>query len=92
MLPLVAAAMVEAYLLHMETMRRSGKCPKCSGAEILENTRVQARSAFDGKDELHIVVYENPDALLFRGEHSSPLTAWVCRSCGFAELYCVELP
>jgi hypothetical protein len=36
---------------------------------------------------LKVVVDENPDAWLFKGEVQSSLKAWVCGACGYTELY-----
>ncbi|HEY4240676.1 MAG TPA: hypothetical protein VGM88_12730 [Kofleriaceae bacterium] len=36
---------------------------------------------------LRVVVFKKPDALVFNEPHSSDLTAFVCRRCGFTDLY-----
>jgi hypothetical protein len=36
---------------------------------------------------LTLVVYENPDALLFKGSNEGTLQARVCGECGYLELF-----
>ena len=71
-------------------MRSTGKCPKCGGSSLLENTRIIDHGHFDYKGELEIAVQTQPGAWIFKGEHAGVLRAWICTDCGFTELYCVE--
>jgi rubrerythrin len=38
-------------------------------------------------EELTVGMYQNPEALLFKGLHQSALRAWICASCGYTELF-----
>ena len=71
-------------------MRKSGVCPKCMSNDIVANARVVDRRHFNIEGALEIVAYENPEALLFKGKQAATVKAWVCKDCGFTELYCVD--
>jgi len=45
----------------------------------------------EGKLDLSVEVYENPDAIVFKGTTRQSLRAWVCGDCGYTELF-VEDP
>jgi predicted nucleic-acid-binding Zn-ribbon protein len=72
-------------------MKTSGRCPKCMGTDIVANARVIDRRHFNIEDNLEVVTYENPEALIFKGKQGATVKAWVCRTCGLTELYCVAL-
>lgn len=40
-----------------------------------------------GVSDLTLVIYENPDALIFKGSHEGTLYARVCGECGYTELF-----
>ena len=68
-------------------MRHTGKCPKCGSENIQQNARVIQR---DFRADIEIAVYENPEALVLRGEKARYTAgAWICMGCGFTELYCL---
>ncbi|HYP53492.1 MAG TPA: hypothetical protein VEQ42_08120 [Pyrinomonadaceae bacterium] len=64
-------------------------CPKCESQEIIPGVRILDRTEAGNMaaSDLTAVVYENPDALLFKGGHHSELRARVCGACGYAELF-----
>ena len=72
-------------------MKTSGRCPKRMGTDIVANARVIDRRHFNIEDNLEVVTYENPEALIFKDKQGATVKAWVCRTCGFTELYCVAL-
>jgi predicted nucleic-acid-binding Zn-ribbon protein len=44
----------------------------------------------DSPVDLEISVYEKPEALIFKNEQARyTVRAWVCKGCGYTELYCV---
>jgi predicted nucleic-acid-binding Zn-ribbon protein len=68
------------------SMRQSGKCPKCGSQNIVQNAKpvIFPHSTY----ELELAVYEKPEALLFKGEKERyTLGAWICKGCGYSELY-----
>lgn len=64
-------------------------CPKCKSENIIRNVRVMDRDHYSGDSgaSLSLVVYENPDAMIFKGAHEGSLSAWVCGECGFTQLF-----
>jgi ribosomal protein S27AE len=68
-------------------MKTSGKCPKCGGTHIIADAKVVDRAHYNREDELKVATFSKPDAFLFKGQHSSKVSAWVCGTCGFVELY-----
>ena len=68
-------------------MRASGVCPKCESISIHADARMIDRGRNNRENDLKAVVYYNPDAFLFKGEHTFELSACVCGSCGLTELY-----
>ena len=69
-------------------MRQSGKCPKCGSQDIFQNARVLDKTR-GLTDSLEIAVYDKPEALIFNGEKRYSMGAWVCKGCGYTELYCL---
>ena len=62
------------------------ECSKCGSHKIIPDVRIDDRT--QGRiSELTIRVPEDPGAFLFKGTHLGTVTAWVCGTCGFMELY-----
>jgi len=58
------------------------KCLQCNSVNIAKKVRaIDETRNWDG--DLRLEVYDNPDAILFKGTNSLPLTANVCTDCGF---------
>ncbi len=84
-------------------MRKSHRCPKCDHDRVLHITQVSDRtgSGSSGLEDEHPQVDEgpnhpwriariwNPDQGLLSPEHAAAglVEAYVCRKCGFTELY-----
>jgi predicted nucleic-acid-binding Zn-ribbon protein len=66
---------------------RDSICPKCGCKEILSDVKILDRAHLNAPHDLSVAVYANPHALIFRGEVSSPLSAYICSECGFTEFY-----
>jgi ribosomal protein S27AE len=64
-------------------------CSKCGSVEVIPDVFVLDRR-HGGREDLTLVVPQNPDAWVFKGEVQSSLRAWVCGSCGFTELYATD--
>ena len=60
-------------------------CSKCQSDKIIPDLRIidQAGNTI----RLGINVYDHPDALVFRGTHSSTLYSQICGECGHVESY-----
>ena len=68
-------------------MKKTNRCGKCEGSEILQNVMIADR--FDGNLEapLQLRVDFKPDAFMFKESKRSEIVAFVCMKCGFTELY-----
>lgn len=67
-------------------MNLEKSCSKCKSDKIIPQVTV-LDTGQHAYGELKVAVYENPDALLFKGTHMGTLRAWICADCGFAEFY-----
>jgi predicted nucleic-acid-binding Zn-ribbon protein len=72
-------------------MKRNSKCPKCGSSDIIADARVIDRSVQSNHTQLTVATFRKPDALLFKSQQSTPVSAWVCAECGFVEFY-ADLP
>ena len=68
-------------------MKFSGRCPKCEGTELIADAKAVDKGDGNGRHDLEISTIQYPDALIFRGERRTTLSAWVCLKCGFVEYY-----
>lgn len=69
---------------------RDSVCPKCGCKEILSDVKILDRAHLNAPNDLSVAVYTNPQALIFRGEALSPLSAYVCSQCGYTEFYAIK--
>ena len=64
----------------------TARCRKCDSSKIIPDvTVIDQGQGSDGK--LKVVVYGNPEALVFRDRHFGAVTARICGDCGFIELW-----
>ena len=68
-------------------VKRNQVCPKCNATDIIPRVRVLDYLNAVAPQSLQVEVPENPDALIFKGKQRGSLHAWICGSCGFAELF-----
>ena len=68
-------------------MKSTEKCPKCGSREVIVDAKVIDRSECNGQQDLSIGTFRKPDALMFKGQVTTTLSAWVCADCGYVELY-----
>jgi ribosomal protein S27AE len=68
-------------------LRESTACSKCNSSSIVPKVRIVDRAHYNLETDLTLVVYDNPDALMFKGGHSGQLSAWLCGECGYTEFY-----
>ena len=45
------------------------------------------RSYQSNQTELTVATFRKPDAVIFKGQQETTLSAWVCADCGFVEFY-----
>lgn len=68
-------------------MKKSGKCPKCEGEVIVKNTLVTSGEYRVGALGLNAVTFGKPEAMIFRDRSEVTIAAWICKGCGYTELY-----
>lgn len=71
-------------------MRHIENCSKCKSPKVIPKVTIIDR-ADDFSTDLSVHVYENPEALIFKGTSIGTLNAWICGECGYVETY-VENP
>ena len=67
-------------------MKRTGTCPKCGSKDIITDAQI-IEHYLNADEQLRVASFANPDAFLFKGKATSPLSACVCAACGFTEVY-----
>ena len=71
-------------------MKRTNKCPKCGSSDVIADAKAIDRTyGGHGSDqtELTVAKFRKPDAVIFKGQQETTLSAWVCAECGFVEFY-----
>lgn len=68
-------------------MKNSGTCPKCSSTDIIADAKAIDRGDGNVQRELSIATFGNPNALIFKDQSTTTVSAWVCAECGYVELY-----
>jgi len=71
-------------------MKRTNKCPKCGSSDVIADAKAIDRSYGSygsTQTDLTVSTFRKPDAVLFKGQQNTPLSAWVCAECGFVEFY-----
>ncbi|MGH2568103.1 MAG: hypothetical protein ACRDGA_07155 [Bacteroidota bacterium] len=68
-------------------MKSTNKCPKCGSSDVIADAKAIDRTQHSAETELSVATFHKPDALLFKGKASTPLSAWVCSDCGYVEFY-----
>jgi predicted nucleic-acid-binding Zn-ribbon protein len=68
-------------------MKQTNKCPKCGSNDVITDAKAIDRSHNSAQKELTVATFRKPDAILFKGQQNTTVSAWVCAECGFVELY-----
>ena len=71
-------------------MKRTNKCPKCASSDVIADAKAIDRSYGSygsTQTELTVATFRKPEAVLFKGQQNTTLSAWVCAECGFVEFY-----
>ena len=66
-------------------------CSKCKSPNVIPRARIIDRADYNITTDLTVHVYENPDAMIFKGTHTGILRASICGECGYVETY-IENP
>jgi hypothetical protein len=66
-----------------------GKCVRCRSDKVIPQARIIDKMGHAIR--LGVRVYENPEALMFKGAHFGELRARICGDCGHVEIF-VENP
>jgi ribosomal protein L40E len=67
--------------------RQTGRtCRNCGSSRLIEGVRLVDQSNGNPNAEIAAVVFQKPEALLFKGAVSSGISAEVCGKCGRIEL------
>ena len=66
-------------------------CAKCGSDRVVPRARVMDRGDYNADSgDLSAVVYANPSARFFKGSQRHELSARICGSCGYTELYLTD--
>ena len=71
-------------------MKRTNKCPKCGSSDVIADAKAIDRTYGahgSSQTDLTVATFRKPDAVLFKGQQNTTLSAWVCAACGFVEFY-----
>ncbi len=68
-------------------MKRTHQCPKCGGSDIIADAKPIDRGHANMQKNFMIATFGNPDALIFKEQRTSTVSAWVCERCGYVEFY-----
>ena len=68
-------------------MKRTNKCPKCGSSDVIADTKAIDRSRNSNQTELTVATFRKPEAVIFKGQQETTISAWVCAECGFVEFY-----
>ena len=62
-------------------MKRTGKCPKCGSVDVCDDAMVKT-----GVGDVYVASWRQ-GFWGYKGGGATPISAWVCRDCGYVELY-----
>ena len=68
-------------------MKKTGKCPKCGCAEVIADAKAVDRGDVNSIRDMEVATFRKPDALIFKGQQLTTVSAWVCSDCGYIEYY-----
>ena len=68
-------------------MKHTNKCPKCGSSDIIADAKAIDRADHHVEAELSVATFRKPEAILFKGQLSTTVSAWVCADCGYVEFY-----
>ena len=63
-------------------MKRTGKCPKCGSVDVCDDAMVRG-----GVGDVFVASFTGQGFWGYKRGGVTPISAWVCRDCGYVELY-----
>lgn len=63
------------------------QCVKCGSRDVIADAKVIDNADYSQQRDLSVATFRAPTAWIFKGQQTSTVSAWVCGSCGFIELY-----
>jgi predicted nucleic-acid-binding Zn-ribbon protein len=71
----------------MYHMKKTGKCPKCGGTDVVADAKAIDRGDNNSQFEMSVATFGKPEALIFKQKQETTVSAWVCATCGYVEFY-----
>jgi predicted nucleic-acid-binding Zn-ribbon protein len=68
-------------------MKQTGKCPKCGSADVISDAKAIDHGDGMSQMDLTVATFRRPEALIFKEQQKTTVSAWVCSDCGYVELY-----
>jgi hypothetical protein len=68
-------------------MSQIESCSKCKSPKVIPRARIIDRADYNLTTDLTVHVYENPEAMIFKGTNPGTLRARICGECGYVETY-----
>lgn len=68
-------------------MKQTGKCPKCQCADIIADAKAIDRAHGNLQKEMTVATFRKPEAIIFKQQQETTVSAWVCTACGYVEFY-----
>ncbi len=68
-------------------MKQTGKCLKCNSTDLIADGVVPVAQHASPNTEMTVATFKRPEAIIFKGERETNVSAWVCCQCGYLELY-----
>lgn len=68
-------------------MPQAENCSRCDSPKVIPRARIIDRGDYNVHADLTVHVYENPEAIIFKGTNQGALHARICGECGYVETY-----
>ena len=68
-------------------MKQTGQFPKCGSTEVVADAKTIDRGDGNWQHDMSIATFRNPEAIIFKEQQETSVSAWVCSECGYIEFY-----
>jgi predicted nucleic-acid-binding Zn-ribbon protein len=68
-------------------MKKSGRCPKCGSTDLIADAKAVDRGHGNHESDMIVATFGKPEKWIFKDEHTTKLSAWVCLGCGYLEFW-----
>lgn len=69
-------------------MTEANVCSKCQSDKVIPQICIMDRGHYStDAGDLTLVLYEDPEAMFFKGKHDGLMYARACGNCGYVELF-----